>query len=113
MLVTLNVSKLSGWLNTDTPCRVARKACAAGRGVRPGRRVHGGGGGANGMHRGGPTEVQLKALGARARAERSENILAMLVTLDVSRLSGWLNADAPADCQVRKSSQKGQSSLGA
>ena len=61
----------------------------------------------------GPTEVQLKALGARARAERSENILAMLVTLDVSRLSGWLNADAPADCQVRKSSQKGQSSLGA
>ena len=34
----------------------------------------------------------------RARAERTENIHAMSVTLDVSRLSGWLNADAP--CRV-------------
>ena len=30
----------------------------------------------------------------RARAERTENMLYMLVTLDVSKLSGWLNADA-------------------
>ena len=36
----------------------------------------------------------------RARAERTENIPAMLVTLDVSKLSGWLNADAP--CRVEK-----------
>ena len=34
----------------------------------------------------------------RARAERTENIQPMFVTLDVSRLSGWLNADAP--CRV-------------
>ena len=36
----------------------------------------------------------------RARAERTENIQPMFVTLDVSRLSGWLNADAP--CRVEK-----------
>ena len=30
----------------------------------------------------------------RARAERTVNMFCMLVTLDVSRLSGWLNAYA-------------------
>ena len=30
----------------------------------------------------------------RARAERTRNIWYMLVTLDVSKLSGWLNAHA-------------------
>ena len=34
----------------------------------------------------------------RARAERTENMPYMLMTLDVLRLSGWLNADAP--CRV-------------
>ena len=38
--------------------------------------------------------VRLKAVGARARAERTENMLRMSVTLDVSKLSGWSNADA-------------------
>ena len=28
------------------------------------------------------------------RAERTKNMLYMVVTLDVSKLSGWLNADA-------------------
>ena len=36
----------------------------------------------------------------RARAERTENMYAMLMTLDVSRLSGWLNADAL--CRVKR-----------
>ena len=36
----------------------------------------------------------------RARAERTENINAMLVTLDVSKLSGWLNAYAR--CRIEK-----------
>ena len=36
----------------------------------------------------------VKAEG-RARAERTSNIHAMSVTLDVSKLSGWLNARAP------------------
>ena len=34
-------------------------------------------------------------LGARARVERTKNIYFMVVTLEVSKLSGWLNADAP------------------
>ena len=33
MSVTLEVSKLSGWLNADAPCRVERRACDAGRGA--------------------------------------------------------------------------------
>ena len=37
---------------------------------------------------------------AWARAERTVNIWYMLVTLDVSRLSGWLNA--VADCRVKR-----------
>ena len=44
--------------------------------------------------------VRLKALGARARAERTSNMLVMVVTLDVSKLSGWLNADA--FCRVER-----------
>ena len=37
MVVTLDVSKLSGWLNADASCRVERRACDAGRGVGRGR----------------------------------------------------------------------------
>ena len=33
MSVTLDVSKLSGWLNADACCRVERRACDAGRGA--------------------------------------------------------------------------------
>ena len=33
MVVTLDVSKLSGWLNTDAYCRVERRACDAGSGT--------------------------------------------------------------------------------
>ena len=36
----------------------------------------------------------------RARAERTENMEPIAVTLDVSRLSGWLNADAL--CRVKR-----------
>ena len=36
MVVTLDVSKLSGWLNTDVPCRVERRAWDAGRGTARG-----------------------------------------------------------------------------
>ena len=44
----------------------------------------------------GPTAV----VAGRARAERTLNMPSMLVTLDVSRLSGWLNADA--SCRVER-----------
>ena len=40
----------------------------------------------------------MKAGRARACAERTENMAYMVVTLDVSKLSGWLNADA--NCRV-------------
>eukprot|EP00964_Phaeocystis_antarctica_P062440 scaffold37413_cov54-Phaeocystis_antarctica.AAC.3 len=33
MSVTLDVSKLSGWLNAVAPCRVERRAYDAGRGM--------------------------------------------------------------------------------
>ena len=44
--------------------------------------------------------ARLKAVGARARAERTLNMRFMSVTLDVSKLSGWLNADAY--CRVER-----------
>ena len=38
--------------------------------------------------------VQLGVGGGRVRAERTLNMLSMVVTLDVSKLSDWLNATA-------------------
>ena len=38
----------------------------------------------------------------RARAERTPNMFCMSVTLDVSKLSGWLNAHA--FCRVKRES---------
>ena len=78
MFVTLDVSKLSGWLNTTACCRVEKRAYDAGRGANQeaggrganqeagGRGV--GGGGASDMHGEGPTQGMW---GARARAERT------------------------------------------
>jgi len=45
-------------------------------------------------------KARLKAWGPRACAERTPSILYMVVTLEVSKLSGWLKADA--DCRVEK-----------
>ena len=44
--------------------------------------------------------ARLKAVGARARADRTPNINCMFVTLDVLKLSGWLNAGA--SCRVKR-----------
>ena len=41
---------------------------------------------------------RLKAVEARARAERTSNMPPMFVTLDVSKLSGWSNAFADCRC---------------
>ena len=48
--------------------------------------------------------TQLWRLLAGARAERTRNMDSMVVTLDVSQLSGWLNADAA--CRVERESIK-------
>ena len=44
--------------------------------------------------------TRLRRLLAGARAERTKNMLLMSVTLDVSKLSGWLNA--VAHCRVER-----------
>jgi len=96
MSVTLEVSKLSGWLNADAPCRVERRACDMGRGAgRKGGKARGGGG-ASGMHAEGPTQ----GLGVRARAERTVSMARIVVTLEVLKLSGWLKA--VARCRVER-----------
>jgi len=93
MVVTLEVSKLSGWLKAKAYCRIEGRACnAGGREVRGGRQeglvwwLH-----TSGMHGG---EGLTQGLGPRARAERTENIELMSVTLEVPKLSGWLKAKA-------------------
>ena len=48
--------------------------------------------------------------GARACAERTENMARMVVTLDVSKLSGWLNADAP--CRVERRAYDAERGVG-
>jgi hypothetical protein len=55
-----------------------------------GRRAWGGGG----TQAACTEKARLKAWGPRARAERTPNMLYMVVTLEVSKLSGWLKADA-------------------
>ena len=87
MSVTLDVSKLSGWLSADACCRFKRRACDD---VRAGRREVAE---RRRRHARGPTEGW-----ARARAGRTRNMLCMFVTVDVSKLSVWLNADAT--CRV-------------
>ena len=64
--------------------------------VRPGRREGAGWRRRNRRARGGPDS---RLWGDRARAERTLNISRMFVTLDVSKLSGWLNASAR--CRVK------------
>ena len=76
MLVTLEVSKLSGWLNALAICRESQGGYTpsptteskGGHGmreeVRPGRREGGGGSGVHG-------EVPTQGWGARARAKRT------------------------------------------
>ena len=50
MVVTLDVSKLSGWLNSDALCRVERRAYDAGRGAGRGREGMGRRQRTSGMH---------------------------------------------------------------
>ena len=54
--------------------------------------------------------ARLKAWGHRARAERTPNMVCMVVTLDVSKLSGWLNADAY--CRVERRAYDAERGVG-
>jgi len=61
-----------------------------------------GGGTTRGMH-----GARLKAWGPRARAERTWNMPCMVVTLEVSKLSGWLKADARCRVEGRGHAMRG------
>ena len=90
MVVTLEVSKLSGWLNADANCRESKGGHTVRGEVRPGRAADDRG----------ASRVQEGLdcrLGAGHGEERTRNRLPIFVTLEVSKLSGWLNADA--DCR--------------
>ena len=99
MSVTLDVSKLSGWLNASARCHIKCRGMAYDMGQGASREAV----------RRGPEAAQaactgrarLKAVGARARAERTQNMLIMFVTLGVSKFSGWLNAIACCRVQGR------------
>ena len=65
--------------------------------VRPGRRE---GVGWRRRNQACTVRARLKTVGARARAERTKNMPCMVVTLDVSKLSGWLNAYA--HCRIER-----------
>ena len=45
-------------------------------------------------------EAPIVEAAGRARAKHTENMSSMVVTLEVSRLSSWLNADAC--CRVKR-----------
>ena len=76
MILTLEVSKLSGWLKAYAACRESKGGQAYGAG--------------HAACRGG----LVCRLGAGHGEERTTNIWSMVVTLEVSKLSGWLNAFA-------------------
>jgi len=88
--VTLEVSKLSGWLNADAPCRESKGGHAVWSEVRPGRREAAGDGCTQRAGAGSSADS-----GQGRGKERTWNIWFMVVTLEVSKLSGWLNACAP------------------
>ena len=94
--MTLEVSKLSGWLNADAYCRESNGGHTVRDDVRPGRREAAGDRGARSVQ-GRGLDCRL---GAGHREERTRNMPATVVTLEVPRLSGWLNADAR--CRVAR-----------
>eukprot|EP00964_Phaeocystis_antarctica_P093999 scaffold60773_cov44-Phaeocystis_antarctica.AAC.2 len=98
MFVTLEVPKLSGWLNADADCRESK----GGHTVRCGTTCGLWGGRAAGDR--GARSAQGRGPDYKLRAghgeERTPNMAPMLVTLEVSKLRIWLNVDVL--CQESK-----------
>ena len=90
--MTLEVSKLSGWLNALVYCRESNRGHTVRGEVWP--RVAGGGGRPQLGHAACRGGLDCR-FGAGHGEERTVNISPMFATLEVSKLSGWLNADAP------------------
>ena len=100
MLVTLDVSKLRGWLNTHASCKVWGE-------LRAGRPEAAGDRGADAACMGG-LDCSLYR-GKASREEHTLNMDCMFVTLDVLKLSGWLNAFVPCrGSQARSACAAGQ-----
>ena len=105
MLVTLEVSKLSGWLNTDAYCRELKGGHAmrgevwAGMTERCGQALCTG-----------PYCGDCGYCGCRR--DRTWNMPSMSVTLDVSKLSGWLNAFAYCRVEGGHTMRAGRRGLG-
>ena len=87
MVVTLEVSRLSGWLNVDAPCRESKEGHAMRGEVQTGRPEVAADRGARKAQR---RWLQCR-LGAGHGEERTQNMLFMSVTLEVLKLRGWLN----------------------
>jgi hypothetical protein len=92
--VPAHAQRMSSLLGADkefAPCRESKggRVYNGGRGAcrEAGERVRGGSVGMHGAR-------LSKGWGPRARAERTSNMRLMSVTLEVSKLSGWLKADA-------------------
>ena len=93
MFVTWDVTKLSGWLKSNAHCRVERRACES---EGAGARAWGSGSTSDAHGR-----TRLGGCGGRVRvAERTPNMYFIVVTLDVSKFTGWLNLYAA--CRVEK-----------
>ena len=99
MSVTLEVSKLSGWSNADAACRGSKGAHTV-RGEVCGSAPGGGGGRRTTAAQAACRRGLDCRLGAGHGEERTSNMKRMVVTLEVSKLSGWLNDDAA--CRVSK-----------
>ena len=70
MVVTLEVSKLRGWLNDAAPCRESKgRACGVGRGMRVGRRGTAGNRGASSVQAQERARMQIRGM-ARGGAHR-------------------------------------------
>ena len=94
--MTLDVLRLSGWLKFFAFCRVERRACGAGRDAGcKARELRRGAAAAQAAR---TRRTQLEGWAQSTRGERTSNMPPMTVTLDVSKVSCWLNAVAP--CRV-------------
>ena len=82
MAVTLEVSKLSGWLNADARCRESKGGHAVRGELRGGTREAAGDRGASSVQ----GRVRLQKFGEGHGEERTENMPCMVVTLEVSQL---------------------------
>ena len=92
MVVTLEVSKLSGWLNADACCQDSKGGHAV-RSEGVGQQT-----GATASSVQGRARLQI---GGRTGVDRTRNIRYMVVTLEVSKLTGWLKAVAACRVESR------------